>query len=132
MFELQNLYIIKKRGAGDQKQQDWVNNLAKILMHLNCLQEASGTILHRDVHLKVSHGFYCCTVHVVIIAAFILVYLFIEIVPRQELQTHIQTDGNDIRPHTVQTHNERTSMESNLVTAQVLLTSPLKMVVNMD
>jgi hypothetical protein len=31
---------------------------------------------------------------------------------------HIQTDGNDIRPHTAQTHNERTSTESNLVTAQ--------------
>ena len=31
---------------------------------------------------------------------------------------HIQTDGNDIRPHTVQTHNERTSTKSNLVTAQ--------------
>jgi hypothetical protein len=30
----------------------------------------------------------------------------------------MQTDGNDIRPHTVQTHNERTSTESNLVTAQ--------------
>jgi len=30
----------------------------------------------------------------------------------------IQTDDNDIRPHTVQTHNERTSTESNLVTAQ--------------
>ena len=41
-----------------------------------------------------------------------------QISPRQELQTHIQTDGNDIRPHTVQTHNERTSTESNLVTAQ--------------
>jgi len=33
-------------------------------------------------------------------------------------QTHKQTDGNDIRPHTAQTHNERTSTESNLVTAQ--------------
>jgi len=95
-----------------------VNSLAKILMHLNCLQEASGTILHRDVYLKVSYGFYCCTVHVVITAAFIPLYLFIEISPRQELQTHIQTDGNDIRPHTVQTHNECTSTESNLVTAQ--------------
>jgi hypothetical protein len=30
----------------------------------------------------------------------------------------IQTDGNDIWPHTAQTHNERTSAESNLVTAQ--------------
>jgi len=36
----------------------------------------------------------------------------------QQLQTHIQTDGNDIRPHTAQTHNERTSTESNLVNAQ--------------
>jgi len=27
------------------------------------------------------------------------------------------TDGNDIRPHTVQTHNERTSAGFNLVTA---------------
>ena len=36
--------------------------------------------------------------------------------PGQELQTHIQTDGNDIWPHTAQTHNERTSTESNLVT----------------
>jgi hypothetical protein len=41
-----------------------------------------------------------------------------QISPGQQLQTHIQTDGNDIRPHTVQTHNERTSMEFNLVTAQ--------------
>jgi len=37
--------------------------------------------------------------------------------PGQQLQTHIQTDGNDIRPHTVQTNNERTSTEFNLVTA---------------
>jgi len=36
--------------------------------------------------------------------------------PGQELQTHIQTDGNDIRPHTVQTRNKRTSTESSLVT----------------
>jgi hypothetical protein len=36
----------------------------------------------------------------------------------QELQTRIQTNGNDIRLHTAQTHNERTSTESNLVTAQ--------------
>jgi len=41
-----------------------------------------------------------------------------QISPGQELQTHIQTDNNDIRPHTAQTHNERTSTESNLVTAQ--------------
>jgi hypothetical protein len=40
-----------------------------------------------------------------------------QISPGQELQTHIKTDGNDTRPHTAQTHNKRTSMESNLVTA---------------
>ena len=34
------------------------------------------------------------------------------------IPTHIQTDGNDIRPHTIQTHNEPTSTEFNLVTAQ--------------
>ena len=33
-------------------------------------------------------------------------------------QTHIQTDGNDIRPHTAQTHSEHTSRESNLVIAK--------------
>jgi len=38
--------------------------------------------------------------------------------------THIQTDGNDIRPHTVQTHNERTSTESILVTAQCTAHEP--------
>jgi len=41
-----------------------------------------------------------------------------QISPGQQLQTHIQTDGNDIQPHTVQTHNKRTSMESNLVIAR--------------
>jgi len=41
-----------------------------------------------------------------------------QISPGQQLQTHIQTDGNDVRPHAAQTHNERTSTESNLVTAQ--------------
>jgi hypothetical protein len=35
-----------------------------------------------------------------------------------EQKTYIQTEGNDIRPHTAQTHNERTSTESNLITAQ--------------
>ena len=44
--------------------------------------------------------------------------------PGQQLQTHIQTDGNDIRPHTVQTRNERTSTESNLVTAQSVAHEP--------
>ena len=38
--------------------------------------------------------------------------------PRQELQTHIQTDGNDIRSHTAETNKQRTSTESNLATAQ--------------
>jgi len=37
---------------------------------------------------------------------------------RQQHQTHIQTDGKHIRPHTAQTINKRTSAESNLVTAQ--------------
>jgi hypothetical protein len=67
-----------------------------------------------------------------------------QISPEQELWTHVQTDSNDVRPHTTQTspdltrtgapdthtnrrkghmaayctNNKRTSMESNLVTAQ--------------
>jgi hypothetical protein len=41
-----------------------------------------------------------------------------QISPGQELRTHIKTDGNDIRPHTTQTRNERTSTESNSVTEQ--------------
>jgi len=49
---------------------------------------------------------------------FIFTTIFRGLSPGQELQTHIQTDGNDIRPHTTQTHNKRTSTESNLVTAQ--------------
>ena len=44
--------------------------------------------------------------------------------PRQELKTYVQTDGNDIRPHTTQTINERTSAESNLVTAQSKACTP--------
>ena len=36
---------------------------------------------------------------------------------RNSRHTHT-TDDNDIRPHTVQEHNERTSTEFNLVTAQ--------------
>ena len=63
---------------------------------------------------KMAFFFCCCTVHVVIITALIPT----QISPGQQLRTHIQTDGNDIRPHTVQTHNKRTSTESNLVTAQ--------------
>jgi len=47
-----------------------------------------------------------------------------QIPPGQELQTHIQTDGNDIRPHTVQTRKERTSTEFNLVTAYYEQISP--------
>ena len=47
-----------------------------------------------------------------------------QISPGQQLQTHIQTDGNDIRPHTAQTHNERTSTGSNLVTTQSTAQEP--------
>ena len=36
---------------------------------------------------------------------------------RNSRHTHT-TDDNDIRPHTVQEHNEHTSTEFNLVTAQ--------------
>ena len=38
--------------------------------------------------------------------------------------SHIQTDGNDTWPHTVQTHNERTSTEFNLVTARITAHEP--------
>ena len=50
-----------------------------------------------------------------------------QISPGQDLQAHTHThththkhttDDNDIRPHTVQEHNERTSTEFNLVTEQ--------------
>ena len=34
------------------------------------------------------------------------------------------TDNNDIRPHTIQEHNERTSTEFNLVTAQTAAHEP--------
>jgi len=44
--------------------------------------------------------------------------IYDQISPGQELRTHIQTDGNDIRPHTAQTNKDRTSTESNLVNAQ--------------
>jgi hypothetical protein len=37
--------------------------------------------------------------------------------PRQVHQIHTQTDGNDIRQHTAQIYNERTSTDLNLVTA---------------
>ena len=47
-----------------------------------------------------------------------------QISPGQQLQTHIETDGNDRRPHNVQTHNERTSTEFNLVTAQSTVHQP--------
>jgi len=58
--------------------------------------------------------------------------IYDQISPGQELQTHVQTDGNDIWPNAAQTHNERTSTESNLVTAQSTAHKPLKMVINMD
>jgi hypothetical protein len=44
--------------------------------------------------------------------------IYDQISPRQELQTHVQTNGNDTWPHTAQTRNEHTSTESNLVTAK--------------
>jgi len=34
------------------------------------------------------------------------------------------TDDNDIRPHTIQEHNDRTSTEFNLVTAQSTALEP--------
>jgi len=37
--------------------------------------------------------------------------------PRQVLHIRTQMDGNDIRPHTLQIYNERTSSDLNLVTA---------------
>ena len=44
--------------------------------------------------------------------------LYDQISPGQELQAHKHTTGdNEIRPHTVQEHNESTSTEFNLVTA---------------
>jgi len=42
----------------------------------------------------------------------------------QELKTYIQTIDNDIWPHTTQTISERTSAESNLVTAQSTACAP--------
>jgi hypothetical protein len=47
----------------------------------------------------------------------LVIEFYDQISPGQELQTHVQTGGNDIRPHTLQAHNERTSTEFNLVTA---------------
>ena len=47
----------------------------------------------------------------------VLLDVYDQISPGQELQTHIQTNGNDVRSHTVQTHNERTSTEFNSVMA---------------
>ena len=46
------------------------------------------------------------------------------ILPLQDLKTYIQTDGKDIRPHTTETINKRTSAESNLVTAQSKACAP--------
>jgi hypothetical protein len=42
---------------------------------------------------------------------------------RNPRHTHT-TDDNDIRPHTIQEHNERTSTEFNLVTAQSTVNGP--------
>jgi hypothetical protein len=49
--------------------------------------------------------------------------IYEQISPGQELQAHT-TDDNDVRPHTVQEPNERTSMEFNLVTAQITAREP--------
>jgi len=43
--------------------------------------------------------------------------LYDKVSPRQVLHIHTQTDSNDIRPHTTQLYNERTSTDLNLVTA---------------
>jgi len=43
--------------------------------------------------------------------------LYDKVLPRQVLHTHTQTDGNDIRLHTAQIYDERTSTDLNLVTA---------------
>jgi len=43
--------------------------------------------------------------------------LYDKVSSRQVLQIHIQTDGNDIRPHTTQIYKERTSTNLNLATA---------------
>ena len=51
----------------------------------------------------------------------LLCILYDQISPGQELQAHTRThttNDNDIRPHTIQEHNERTSTEFNLVMAQ--------------
>ena len=40
-----------------------------------------------------------------------------KVLPSHVLQIHTQTDGNDIRPHTAQIYNERTSTDLILVTA---------------
>jgi len=44
--------------------------------------------------------------------------------PSQVLHIHTQTDGNDIRPHTAQIYNERTSADLGLVTAQSTVHEP--------
>ena len=63
-----------------------------------------------------SHDFPCCTMHVVSIISLIF-HLYDKVSPGQVLHIHTQTDGNDIRPHTAQISNGRTSTDLNLVTA---------------
>ena len=43
--------------------------------------------------------------------------LYDKVSPSQVLHIHTQTDGNDIRPHTAQIYNERTSTDLSLLTA---------------
>jgi hypothetical protein len=49
---------------------------------------------------------------------------YYQISPGQKLQINIQTDGNNIQPHTAQTHNERISTKSNLVTPYSIAHEP--------
>jgi len=48
---------------------------------------------------------------------YIYIYICVCVCVCVFVHTHT-TDDNGIRPHTVQKHNKRTSMEFNLVTAQ--------------
>jgi hypothetical protein len=43
--------------------------------------------------------------------------IYDKVSPSQVLQIHKQADGNDIRPHTAQIYNKRTSTDLSLVTA---------------
>ena len=68
----------------------------------------------------VSCDFYCCTVHVVTIIYSIPTHAHFctlcKIPPTLSWKLYI-TDDNDVLPHPVQEHNERTYTEFSLVTA---------------